>query len=247
MNKDQPLNQILSIEKGVRTRVHTEITRLHKASSNATAMNGHTKTYTPTAENETILPPERMVVQMTYQTALEEAQDAWKDLWNTTAVKDFGNCTVRSDVVIDGKIIVSSAPATFLLSMEKQLVDMQTFVTKLVELDPAEEWAFDSNTGLSKTQPTQAHRTRKVAEVLTLAPATKEHPAQTQAIQVDRIVGHWNTIKFSGAIPRTEKKRLLGRVEKLLRGVKQARERANMTPVTRQTAGGALLEYVFTT
>lgn len=242
-----PLNQILAIEKGIKTRSYTEATRLHKQSSSPTPMNGQERNYVPTAEDEVVLPPERQIVQMTYQTALSEAEKAWRELWDITATKDFGNTHARADVVIGGEVIISAAPATFLLSMEKQLADVLTFVEKLVELDPSEDWSYDDNTGLSKTGATQAHRTRKVPQVLTLSPATEHHPAQVQAIQVDQVVGHWHTIKFSGAIPRTKKRELAARVEKLLRAVKQARERANMTPVVKQKAGAALLAYVFGT
>lgn len=241
------LNQILAIEKGIKTRSYAEATRLHKLSSSPTPMNGQERNYVPTAEDEVELPPERQIVQMTYQTALDEVEKAWRELWNITATKDFGNCHARADVIIGGEVIVAGAPATFLLSMEKQLGDVQTFVEKLVELDPAEDWSYDDNTGLSKTGATQAHRTRKVPQVLTLAPPTEHHPAQVHAIEVNQIVGHWNTIKFSGAIPRTKKRELAARVEQLLRAVKQARERANMTPVVRQKAGAALLAYIFGT
>lgn len=240
-----PLNQILAIEKGIKTRSYTEVTRLHKQSSSPTPMNGHARTYVPTVEDEIQLPPEQQIVQMTYQTALEEANTAWRELWNITATKDFGNCNARADVIVDGKVIIENSPATFLLSMEKQLGDMQTFLEKLVELDPSEDWVYDDNTGLSKTGATRTHRTRKVPQVLTLSPATEHHPAQVQSIQVDRIVGHWNTVKFSGAIARTKKRELAARVENLLRAVKQARVRANMTPVVKQKAGAALLAYIF--
>lgn len=245
--KELPLNQILAIEKGIKTRSYARVTELHKKSSSPTPMNGHTRTYVPTAEDETQLPPEKQNVQMTFGTALTETRSALTELWNIAATKDFGNCTAKADVVVDGVTLIEGAPATFLLSMEKQLGDVQSFVDKLVELDPSEEWSYDDNTGLSRTPATQQHRTRKIPEVLVLSPATEHHPAQVQAIQVDRVVGHWSTIKFSGAISRVEKRALASRVEKLLRGVKQARERANMTPVVRQNAGGALLEYIFFT
>lgn len=210
-------------------------------------MIGHTRNYVPTVEDEAALPPEQQIVQMTYQTALEEAEKAWRELWDITATKDFGNCFARADVVIGGEVIISAVPATFLLSMEKQLGDVQSFVEKLVELDPSEVWSYDDNTGLSKTEATQAHRTRKVQQVLTLSAATEQHPAQAQIISVDQVVGHWNTTKFSGAIARTKKRELAARVETLLRAVKQARARANMTPVVKQKVGAALLAYVFGT
>ena len=104
---------------------------------------------------------------------------------------------------------------------------MRTFIDKMPTLDESEDWRKDEATGLFKTEPTKTHRTAKVQEAIVLYDATEKHPAQTQLITKDVIVGYWNQVKQSGAITRGEKRKLLEKVEAVLNAVKSAREEAN--------------------
>jgi len=61
----------------------------------------------------------------------------------------------------------------------------------------------------------------------------------------DVTVGHWRTIKFSGALPATRVNELLARVEKLQEAVKFAREEANNLEVEDVKTGEAVLSYLF--
>jgi hypothetical protein len=151
----------------------------------------------------------------------------------------------RADVVVDGRVLVKDAPATFLLFLEKQLSDLSTFVGKMAELDPAEDWSPDPSTGLYKTAPTQIHRTKKVQRALVLYPATEEHPAQTQLITEDVVSGYWTTVKMSGALPQPKKRELLQRIEKLSNAVKTAREQANAVDAPEKKLGQEVLSYLF--
>jgi hypothetical protein len=134
---------------------------------------------------------------------------------------------------------------SFLLFLEKQLTDIRTFVGNLPVLDPAESWSEDKNSGLYRTEPTSTHRTKKVQKPIVLYPATPEHPAQTQIITEDVIVGFWSQVKQSGAIPRPQKLIILDRVERLLKAVKEAREAANIQEeVKTPDIGAAIFGYL---
>ena len=78
-----------------------------------------------------------------------------------------------------------------------------------------------------KTQATLTSKTKKVQKPIVLYDATKEHPAQTQLITEDVVIGHWSTVKHSGALPMPKKKKILENIEKLNKAVKFAREEAN--------------------
>jgi hypothetical protein len=163
-----------------------------------------------------------------------------------TARKDWANCLAKATVEVDGKPLLHDVPVTFLLFLEKQLTDMRTLVDRLPVLDEAEQWNFDENAKLYKTDAITTHRTRKVQKPIVMYDATPEHPAQTQLIVEDVIVGHWKLTKHSGALPKGEKDKLIARIEKLLQGVKQAREAANgldevKTPAVGDTVFGYLL------
>ena len=64
-------------------------------------------------------------------------------------------------MVVDGKVLLSQVPATYLLFIEKQLVDLHTFIKKLPVLDPSETWAFDPSADCWATEPVQTVKTKK--------------------------------------------------------------------------------------
>lgn len=75
--------------------------------------------------------------------------------------------------------------------------------------------------------------------------ATEHHPAQTQMITDDMVIGHWTTVKFSGALPRPVKKRMLDRIGTLQDAAKFARVQANSMEAKDQRVGAKVLRYVF--
>lgn len=239
------LNQILAIEKGVKTRVYAEFTDLHNATQKPALMNGFTKTYQPRDEDGETYPPESQKVQYEHQAVFDRVAAGLTELFDITATKDWANCTARADVVVDGRTLIKDVPATYLLFLEKQLSDLTAFVQKMAELDPASDWNVDPGTGLFKTEPTATQRTKKVQRAIVLYDATEHHPAQTQLITEDVVVGQWVTTKLSGALPAPRKKALLARIEKLNQAVKFAREQANGGDVVEQKCGAAVFDYLF--
>lgn len=240
------LNQILAVEKGVKTRAYETISELHKIAQKSELLNGFTKTYKPTVESDQVVPPQSQRVQYSATDIFETARRNLTELFDITATKDFGNQSARADVEVDGKVLVKDAPATYLLFLDKQLNDMKAFVGKFSELDPSVDWQVDpTNDRLYKSEPTSTVRTEKRQKPLVLFPATPEHPAQTQVIVEDITVGTWQTVRFSGALPANRKRQLLERIEKLSRSVKEALERANMQEVETMRTGEPVLGYLF--
>lgn len=241
------LNQILAIEKGIKTRVYAEFTELHQATQKPALMNGFHKSYQPRDEEGETYPAESQKVQHNAGDVLDRVAHSLGELFDITASKDWTNCTARADVIVDGRTLLKEVPATYLLFLEKQLGDLHTFITKMAELDPGSDWAIDPGTGLYKTDATQTQRTKKVQRPITLYEATKEHPAQTQLITEDVIAGTWVTTKYSGAMPAPRKKQLLARIEKLSNAVKFAREQANAAEATDKKLGKEVFDFLFGT
>lgn len=239
------LNQILAIEKGIKTRVYAEFTELHQATQKAALMNGFHKSYQPRDEEGETYPPESQKVQHSAADVLERVASALTELFDITATKDWANCSAKADVVVDGRVLLKEVPATYLLFLEKQLSDLHTFIAKMSELDPGSDWSVDPGTGLFKTEPSATQRTKKVQRPIVLYDATEHHPAQTQLITEDVIAGQWVTIKYSGAIPAPRKKQLLGRIDKLANAVKFAREQANGADTTDRKLGREVFDYLF--
>lgn len=221
------LNQIIAVEKGIKSETYSALTNLHKAVQKADLFSGFAKNYEKKDEEGEDLPPESKRVQLRANEVVRGFLNAMAPLLDITARKDWSNCLAAANIVVDDQIIVKDVPVTYLLFLEKQLTDIHTFVSALPVLDEAQSWSFDPASGLSRTKETSTHRTKKIQKPIVLYPATPEHPAQTQLLTEDVIVGFWKTTYQSGAMERAAKLALVDRVATLLRAVKEAREAAN--------------------
>jgi hypothetical protein len=238
------LNQIVAIEKGVKSRVYGEITEMHKLSQKPDLFSGFSKQYRKKDEDGEDYPPEQKRVQILADEQLSRAAKLLSELFDVTATKDWANCRAVADVEVDGNVLIAGAPVPFLLFLEKQISDLHTLVDKLPTLDEADDWTKNDGTGLFKTTPIATHRTKKAQKPIVLYDATKEHPAQTQLITEDIVVGYWDTVKHSGALPTMRKKELLGRIEKLSQAVKFAREKANAVDAETVSVGKPIFDYL---
>ena len=221
------LNQIVAIEKGVKSTTYKRVTELHKAVQKPTLLEGRSRTYRPKDDDGDQVPPENQHVQVHVDDVLKDLRSSLIDLFDTVATKDWGNCTARADVKVDDRVIMPAVPVTYLLFLEKQLSDLKTFMEKLPVLDPSERWAYDDATNSYATIPSDTTRTKKIPRNHVKAEATKEHPAQVDVYMEDVVIGYWRTIRYSGALPQSRVSALAERIEKLQKAVKFAREEAN--------------------
>lgn len=239
------LNQIIAIEKGIKSRVYADLTEINKAIQKPELFNGFSKIYQKANEDSENLPPESKRVQCNSSEVLRTTARFVTELMDITARKDYTNCSAKASVMIGETLIIENAPVSYLLFMEKQLTDIRTLINNMPILDSAEDWTKDANSGLYKTEETQTFRTKKVQKPIVLYPATDHHPAQSQLITEDVLVGYWHHIKHSGAMPAPDKAALLEKVEKLLQAVKQAREEANgHDEVAPPEIGTAVFNYI---
>jgi hypothetical protein len=239
------LNQIIALSAGKKAQAHKAITDAYQGLQKSAQMEGISRTYKPRDDEGEQLPPEKKLVQLKVKDAIQSVVAALTELFDIVATQDKANCQARADVTVDGVRLLEAVPVTTLLFLEKQLVDIHTFVDKLPALDPGESWNYNREVDHYASEPYQTTKTRKVLKNHVKAEATKEHPAQVETYTEDVIVGHWTTIKFSGAIPAREKNDMLERVRKLQEAVKSAREEANGMTVELDKIGGAILNYVF--
>jgi hypothetical protein len=239
------LHKVLALEPGVRSRSAKALTDLHRKLGKDQLLSGLAREYSPRDAEGEKLPGESTRVQVKADEALTLAAQAFTDMFDTTATKDYGNLEAVANVVVDGEVLVEGAPATYLLWLEKQLVDVHTFVANLPTLDPAKNWTYDSNAGSFKTDTLVSTRTKKVPRNHVKAEATERHPAQVELYYEDVIVGDWKTVQFSGALPADRVRALLSRVEKVQDAVKAARQEANTVEVAQQKVGDKLFDYVF--
>ncbi|HEV2373454.1 MAG TPA: hypothetical protein VGS19_14930 [Streptosporangiaceae bacterium] len=239
------LNQIIAVEKGVKSGSLRELTDAHHALQKPALLAGISRTYQPKDEEGEVLPPESTRVQVKAEDVLRKTAAVLTRLFDVTATKDWANCTAKADVVVDGRALLSDVPVSYLLFLEKQLTDIHTFVKKLPLLDAAEDWSFEESADYWRTEQVRTIRTKKIPRNHVKAEATEKHPAQVEVYYEDVAVGYWSTVKFSGALPARRVNGLLDRVEKLQDALKFAREEANGLEVTDRHVGDVVFGYLF--
>jgi hypothetical protein len=239
------LNQVIAIEKGTRSRVQKELTEIYKTTQKTALFGGFVKVYERLSEDTETVPPSSAKVQAKVPALLNRVQEVMRQLLDVSGQRDLANTQAKADIEVGGEVLLRDVPATFLLFVEKRLVDLHTLVSSLPTLDPSEEWSWDEPRELWTTKPTQTARTKKVQRPIVLQPPTTEHPAQTALITEDVYVGDWLQTKHSGATTEAKRRQLLGRIEALQEGVKFARERANMVEAPEVAWGEALSGWIF--
>lgn len=240
------LNQIVAIEKGIKSRACAEISDLYKTVQKNELFNGFNRTYEPLNDGSESLPDEKVKVKYSVEEIVNRITEVQTELFDITYRKDATNCEALADVYIEDELVLEEIPVTNLLFMEKQLVDLRTFISNLPVLDDADDWTADINSGLYKSDIVRTHRNKKVDKPVVLYDATPHHPAQTAMVTEDVLVGYWKNQKVSGAIPKNRKQELLLRVEKLLKAVKCAREEGNSREeVSNKNVGSKILGYIF--
>ena len=239
------LNQVIAITQGKKAQAHKALTEAYQTLQKNALLEGVSRTYRPRDEEGEQLPPEKKLVQAKVHQTIGGVVGALTELFDIVATQDYANCQAKADIVVDGATLARGVPVTHLLFLEKQLVDIHTFVEKLPTLDPGESWQYNEDADCHASEPYQTTKTRKVLKNHVKAEATKEHPAQVETYTEDVVVGYWTTVKFSGAIPARDRNDMLQRVRKLQEAVKAAREEANSLAVDVKKVGAPLLQYVF--
>lgn len=238
------LNQIIALVTGKKTRTQKLLTECHRQWDKS-AISGISRTYQPKDEDGDMLPAEHRPVVLSVKNGLSDTIEKLSDFYNLVYSLESGNQSATSEILIDG-LLLPSMPVTFLLFLEKQLNDLRTLALNLPILPSDKEWTYNDNKGCFVAKPEETSKTQKKAEVLVKYEATKEHPAQTEVIGVDKIVGTWTTVHLSGALPKDVKDGIVERIEKLQDAVKVAREQANSIEVSPETAlGQSILQYIF--
>lgn len=159
------------------------------------------------------------------------------------------NTQARADVVLEDAeqtILLTGVPATALLELEKRVAEISALIAAVPTLDPAKGFTIDTARNLYVARTVNKTRTRKEKKVFIKYEATKEHPAQTELLDQDVVIGAIQEQEWSGLITPAEKAELINRVEIVARAVRRARSRANDVAIdSKAKIGSKLLDYIF--
>lgn len=238
------LNQVLAVEKTVKSSRETQVTELYRQLQKEALVTGQLRNYKPRVDGDIVYPAENKRVQVSAEAVLREIAEAWKEVANITAMKDVTNTVAVADVVVDGEVVLTGVPATHLLWLENRLKQTAELVAKLPTLSPERAWTKDEGAGVYRAEPETSLRTKKRERTDVIVPPTDKHPAQVKTTTEDVVEGEWVTVPLSGAVPLARKVELAVRIEKYQRAVKEAREAANQTDV-KALASGGIFEKIF--
>lgn len=205
-------------------------------------------TFHPNREGESDVTEEVSTIQTTVRQELAWIAGIWGKAIDAGLQIALANTQAKGDITLDnGEVLLANVPATALLEMEKRAGEVQDLVMAIPTLDPAKGFSADAQRGKGyfRARPERKNRTKKEQRALVLYPATPEHPAQTQLITEDVVIGHTETQEWSGLITPAQKADMLTRVEALRRAIKVARARANEAAVPAADVAGRMFAYVF--
>ncbi len=243
------LNQIIAVRASVKADVERELTKHHRLLGRVDLLKGLARTYTPKDDEGFRYPPETTNVQVKGEQVLRQIGEDMTRLFDVTAALDWSNQHARADIVITSGdqpfVLMPDVPVSYLIFLEKALVNLETLVRKLPLLEAAEEWTFDPSSDVFKSAPVGTVKSAKVRRNHVLAAATDRHPAQVESYTEDVPIGIWSTVKFSGAFPAQRVNKLLARITALQVAVKFAREQANMAEVLDPRPGRRVMDYLF--
>jgi hypothetical protein len=206
---------------------------------------GIDRNYSPRVDGDVVYPSESKHVEANAKTLLAEVLPVLADHYDTQLTQDMGNQLAKADIVVNGKVLMKNVPATYLLFLEKKLIDFNTMISKMPVLPTAEEWITNEISGLHVTKPKQTIKGKKINKPITMSEATDRHPAQVVMGSEDIVEGFWTTQNLSSAFTPVEVTAMKNRVQELLVAVKAAREVANTTAVEFQEKNRVLIDYVF--
>lgn len=242
------LNQVVAVEKQTKEKVNKQTAPLFHIVKDGKFFAGLSKTYEPIDVDGEQLPEDSTRVQNTVPEILSAFADPSVKMLDAQLTKETANTEAFADVEVNGAVLIEGAPVSFLLQFEKYLSqEVRGLIVGLPTLDPAQDWETSDSerAGIFETAQVRRHRTKKVERPIVLYDATDKHPAQTQMITTDELVGYWNEKRFSGAVSAQRKQQLLDRVDDLIAAVKYARESANNRDVENATIGAEIFGYLF--
>jgi len=240
------LNQVIALVQGRKTKAQKLLTEVHRG-WHPDRITGIARTYSPKEEDGEVFPPESRAVQLRVSDGLKIVQGKLEGFLNIVATQECANTSAKASIIVDGVGILEDVPVSVLLFLEKQLIDLRTLAINLPTLPTDRVWKLDDAKNCYVTEPERTVKTQKKVEIIVKYDATKEHPAQTELIKVDKTIGYWTTIHLSGAMPEKGRDAIIERIEKLQDAVKVAREEANSVTIVEQKGFGKnILNYIFT-
>ena len=158
------LNQIIAIANGKKSQAKDALTQAYHQLQKPDFLSGIARNYKPKDEAGESQPPESKQVQVKVKEVIERVTRDLTELFDVVATQDWANTPGQGRRVGRRPRDAADVPVTHLLFLEKQLIDLNTFVEKLPTLDPGERWEFDTAPGLLRLGAVPNHEDQEGAQ-----------------------------------------------------------------------------------
>ena len=242
------LHELLAVEgdlEGEKTKILEEAkVSFTKKPELFTGFNKGLRMFDDSRSNENA--EESRKVDSTIKEKLEYVKTSVVRYWDACLQKEATNQLAKSDIEVNGVTIAKDVPATFLLKLESELKKYREILETVPTHASGHEWTAspDLGEGIYSAKKDDSFKTEKKPVHKVLYEATDKHPAQIEKWTEDVKVGKYEHRLFSGMVSPAEKSLMIGKVDKLLRAVKQARQRANTQEVDKRTIGEEVFAYL---
>lgn len=250
MGKAPVLHELLAVEgdlEGTFKKV-VEETKVTFGKKENLFMGQHRKLEVFDESDKTKYPEEIKEVDETVKSKLAYMVGHVSKYFDAIYQKEATNQMATSDLVVDGNVVAEKLPATFLLGLESRLKMVRSVLEEIPTLETGIKWVADPSKGediFCCEPPEEKMKTAKTFQHKVLYEATKEHPAVIEKWEETINVGKFTRHIWSGKVTSTEKSRLLGNLDKLIREVKKARQRANTQEAVTNKVSAKILDVIF--
>ena len=242
------LHELLAVEADRKKASDRLVSESIKTFKKENLFSGSVKRTEMFDEDEVKISDEILKLETTVDENLDYSLNALVKYWDTVASKDSTNMDAKSDVVVNGKLLLSGVPATTLLGMEKKINELRNLYNAIPTLSPGINWVIDESQekkGVFRNlNDLETLKTMKEIEFRTVAEPTKEHPAQVVQVPTTKNIGRFVTTKWSGMVTPYEKARRITNIETILSAVKKARQRANSVKTVDIKIGQVIVDFI---
>lgn len=243
------LHELLAVEQDRKKESDRLVAESIKTFKKDNLFSGSVKRTDMFDDEEVKISDEILKLETTVDENLDYSLKSLINYWDVVAQKDATNMISKADIIVDSVTIATEVPATFLLGMEKKLNELRNLFNAIPTLPPGINWEVDDTQEkvnvYKNINDIETLKTIKDIEFRTVAPATKEHPAQVIQVNITKNIGRFSTTKWSGMVTPYQKAHWITNIEKLLSGVKKARQRANGVKTVDIKIGQSLVDFIF--
>jgi hypothetical protein len=242
------LHELLAVEADLEGRVRNIMNETRKVFKDKPALfMGAVRTYHPFVEDGIDYPEEHQALTSTVDEKLAYTSNFVASYYDALLQKEATNQVAKAVLVVDGEVIAEELPATFLLGMETRLRKLREVYAHIPTLAVGTEWKKDESKGEGVwvvANPEETLKTVRTVKSKVLYEATEHHPAQIDKWEESETVGKYTKVIWCGMLTPARKSELLDRIDKLIQGVKKARQRANSTEVVKINVGQKIMDYI---